>query len=1138
MNGGQRRARVTDNSSLSEGSRDATILQAEASRPDHSVIVSANAGTGKTKVLTQRVLRLLLSGAHPDTILCVTFTKAAAAEMRHRLYESLADWAIWSESKLLAHFAEIGEARPTQEQIKIARNLFAHILDHEDGPRIETVHSFCQSVLSRFPVEAGVPPHFQLASDIEAAGLCQDSFYRVISRPGPALIEDVAHLSGWIDDGNLSDYVRHVVSNRDLVSPYVDDPHALMRLDTYMSDELGLFDPAHLAILADETVAALHRHKVDEVAEMLLQGGATVQKRGHIISEWCALQDKLKPSHLSLLVKAFFTSEGEQYKTYSSKALDKLYPNCSERQRPIIDILESYAQKKVGAMCRRLSLALARLSAETFRQFQAEKALHGLLDYDDLIWFTKKLLSQDQMMAWVRWKLDNGIHHLLVDEAQDTSPTQWSLLRKLSDPFFETSEDDYQARTFFAVGDFKQSIYSFQGADPQVFETTTSAIFDAAVAGQKPVEKIPFTRSFRSSAAVLQFVDKIMDDNRIIGAGGHYQPHDIEKEAIPGLVEVWPITLGEGGGDAPSFSPPPVADWQSAEAMHADKVAGHIAALIAGSDGHLGPVAPGDILILLRKRDRFSALLRTALQAAGLPVAGADRLTLNSQIEIQDLLALGDVCLLPEDDLQLAALLKSPLFGCDEEALLALAASRGKQSLFEALMRHDGVLDIYGSACEKLSRWRSMADQMPVFEFYSTVLTQGGRAAFYHRLGASVDDSLNAFLLRAREHGKTGSSGLSHFLSEFRQGGGDIKRDMDAKAGTDIRIMTIHGAKGLEAPIVYLPDMLASPKPVDRIVMNKHGVFLCPGNVFRPDFFEQAKSLTKRQQHEEEDRLLYVALTRARNGLFISGWQQSRRRKSEGSWYQLASDTIADLLQSQACDTQVMRYQTGQPEDADKEKISAAPVHSGVMPSWYTTPPRADPTPVRPLTPSDLGDSDIVMPFSASNRIQARLTGTFAHQLLEILPRLSPHHWDTASERLSASYQTGRQPLTPETCHKTVADVKALITAPRWQALFAPDALCEAPVIGIVRGISVSAQIDRMLITDHHVIIADFKTGRPPQHNEETPTVYCRQMALYGALLAEIYPDKEISCWLIWTQDLSERQVTAKERANIILTLG
>ena len=198
-----------------------------------------------------------------------------------------------------------------------------------------------------------------------------------------------------------------------------------------------------------------------------------------------------------------------------------------------------------------------------------------------------------------------------------------------------------------------------------MFETTTSAIFDAAVAGQKPVEKIPFTRSFRSSAAVLQFVDKIMDDNRIIGADGHYQPHDIEKEAIPGLVEVWPITLGEGGGDAPSFSPPPVAEWQSAEAMHADKVAEHIAALIACSDIHLGPVAPGDILILLRKRDRFSALLRTALQAAGLPVAGADRLTLNSQIEIQDLLALGDVCLLPEDDLQLAALLKSPLFGCD-----------------------------------------------------------------------------------------------------------------------------------------------------------------------------------------------------------------------------------------------------------------------------------------------------------------------------------------------------------------------------------------------------------------------------------------------------------------------------------------
>ena len=1128
---------MTDNSAHSEGSRHATMLQAEASRPDQSVIVSANAGTGKTKVLTQRVLRLLLSGAHPDTILCVTFTKAAAAEMRHRLYESLADWAIWSESKLLAHFAEIGEARPTQEQIKIARNLFAHILDHEDGPRIETVHSFCQSVLSRFPLEAGVPPHFQLASDIEAAGLCQDSFYRVVSRPSPALIEDVAHLSGWVDDSNLSDYVRQVVSNRDLVTPYANDPHALARFDNYMKDELGLFDPARLEMLAEETVAELQRHKIGEVAEMLLHGGAIVQKRGHKITQWYALQDSVKPSHLAVLVEAFFTQKGEQYKTYSSKALDEIYPDCAARQQPIIDILEAYVQNKVGAMCRRLSLALARLSAETFRQFQSEKALYGLLDYDDLIYFTEALLSQDQMMAWVRWKLDNGINHLLVDEAQDTSPTQWTLLRKLSDPFFETSDDDEKARTFFAVGDFKQSIYSFQGADPLVFETTTSAIFNAAKAGQKPVKKIPFTRSFRSSAAVLQFVDKVMGDTRISGAGEHYQPHDIEKEAIPGLVEVWPITVGEGRDEAPSFFPPALADQHSAETKHADKVAAHIAGLISGHDSHLGPVAPGDILILLRKRDRFSALLRAALQAAGLPVAGADRLTLNSQIEIQDLLALGDVCLLPEDDLQLAALLKSPLLGCDEEALLSLAASRGKQSLFEALMRHDGAADSYGSACEALARWRSMADQMPVFEFYSAVLTQGGRAAFHHRLGASVDDSLNAFLLRAREHGKTGSSGLSHFLSEFRQGGGDIKRDMDAKAGTDIRIMTIHGAKGLEAPIVYLPDMLASPKPAERIVMSEHGVFLCPGAVFRPDFFEQAKSLTKGQQYEEEDRLLYVALTRARNALFISGWQQLRRRKNEGSWYQLASDIIADLLQTQASDEQVMRYQTGQREDVEAQKIEA-PLHSGAIPSWYTTPPQVEPTPLRPLTPSDLGDSDIVMPFSASNRIQARLTGTFAHQLLEILPRLSPEHWDVASARLSASYQTGRQPLSPENCQKTIADVKALIAAPRWQALFAADALCEAPVVGTVRGLSVSAQIDRMLITDSHIIIADFKTGRPPHHNEATPTAYCRQMALYGALLAEIYPDKEISCWLIWTQDLSERQVTAKQRADIILTLG
>ncbi len=1127
---------MTNKQVISGGSSYASFLQAEASRPQQSVIVSANAGTGKTKVLTQRVLRLLLSGAEPDTILCVTFTKAAAAEMRHRLNESLANWAIWDVSKLLGHFKEIGLGRPTQKQIKIARNLFAHILDHEDGPKIETVHSFCQSLLSRFPVEAGVPPQFQLAAETETINLCRDSFYSVIKRPNPVLSDDIAFLSAWIDDTSLNDFVRQIVGKRALVSHYVTDPQALMRFDQHMASTFQLFDPKEIEQLKAETYAGLGPHKLEDISKMLSKGGASLTKRADKIMSWCTLPDSRKPDQLQLLIDAFFKNDGERYVTYSSAALDKLYPDCKARQHAILDIIEDYARKKSGALCRRLSLALARVSAETYRQFQIEKASRGLLDYDDLIWFAEGLLGQEQMMAWVRWKLDNGINHLLVDEAQDTSPAQWSLLHKLSAPFFESSDENL-SRTFFAVGDFKQSIYSFQGAEPEVFAQTAISICNAAEANKKPIARIPFVRSFRSSAAVLQFVDNIMENDAILGVGDHYQRHEIEKENMPGLVEIWPVTTGEAGDKAPPFFPPPLANWQSAEAQHAQRVTHHILKIVSGGEPHLGSVSPGHILILVHKRDSFSALLRAALQSAGLPVAGADRLTLTSQIEIQDMLALGDVCLLPEDDLQLAALLKSPLIGCDEEQLLFLASTRGDSTLFDALMRHDGDDTIFSDACAKLMRWRAMADQLPVFEFYSAVLTNGGRDAFHHRFGAVIDDSLNAFLLNAREHGKAGASGLSHFLDEFRQGGGDMKRDMDAKAGTEIRIMTIHGAKGLEAPVVYLPDMLVSRKPVDRLVMTEKGAFLSPGTSFTPDFIIQAKQAFQAQQHEEEDRLLYVALTRARNALFMSGWSQSRRRRSEGSWYQLARNTLAVMLHADPAEEIVLRHQSGQRDGADTETIYKFPDISDEIPVWYHSLPPAEQVPSGPLTPSDAGDGDIAMPFGAEVRNQARRAGTFAHQLLNILPHLSVGARNQSIRRVSASYQSGRQPLSREACDKIITDVTALIDSPRWHALFTPEALCEAPLVGMVKGKPVSARIDRMLITDHYVIIAEFKTGQPPHNSESIPAAYCQQMALYGALLEGIYPAKTINCWLIWTQDLSEREVTASMRRNIILKL-
>ena len=1137
-----------------QAAEQATHLQREAARPDHSVFVSANAGTGKTQVLTMRVLRLLLSGAPADTILCLTYTKAAAAEMRHRLNKELSHWAICDESDLLSALEKLGIERPSQEQIDTARSLFAHILDHEDGPLIETVHSFCQSVLMRFPIEAGLAPQFDLISDHDRNMLLTECYYAALADAGYSVATREAsafrRLAAQSDDDQILQRLKGFLGNRKHAHLMANDLAARSDFEDRLLGEAGLFNPSELPDLIEETLDNLAKSPLGELANMLGDGGINQQKRADRIKEWLALDDGRKPAGLGHLARAFLTLDGQPQKILTDKAICEKHPNCEAVQAPIMAIMERYQSAVANGLCFELTMALTDAGSALYRRFQQEKTARGVLDYDDLIFYTTELLAQEEVMAWVRWKLDRGINHLLVDEAQDTSPDQWALIRYLTTPFFEDISDGDAAntpqtgRTLFAVGDFKQSIYSFQGARPQTFADSRDYFNDRLTQVKRSFVQIDFTLSFRSSGAVLEFV------NRLIGKGEHHglveespKPHATYHTLLAGLVEVWPVIESEPPPPPPYLALPQISEGDDGPVQQAKRVAMHIKSLLEGAEqAHFGKaILPRDILILLRKRDSFFALLRAELERAGIPVAGADRMALKNQIEILDLLALGDVCLLPEDDLQLAVLLKSPLIGLSEEALMELATSRADKSLFDQLMRFEGAANAYGEAVNKILKARQLSQNLPVFEFFSTILAQGGRAAFHRRLGHAVDESLDAFLLRARDHGQHGQPGLSHFLYAFRQGNSEVKRDMDTAGTNEVRVMTIHGAKGLEAPIVYLPDMLTARMPSESLVSTEEAVFW-PAGKPENSFMAEKKNQAKTMREEEADRLLYVALTRARQALFISGWSRKNSRMEENSWYASLLATLKECAGAIEMPDGRWRLTSGQP-DKVQSMPDAAATDVPEMPGWYENLPGNEPVPARPLTPSDTGARDTTIPFAISGRTNALLRGQFVHRLFEILPDLPPAQRSAAASRIADIMGLGRAGFGAEPVFDEAeiaglfVQVEQVMALPELAVLFGNDALAEANISGLVGGVTVQGQIDRMAITSDKIIIADFKTGMPPENLSDIPPAYLRQMALYGALAEQIYPGRKVECLLIWTQIIKAVEVPKSARNQMLENL-
>ena len=1126
-----------------------TAAQHRASDPAASVWVGASAGTGKTKVLTDRVLRLLLGGTAPERILCLTFTRAAAAEMALRITRELARWTVADDEALAAALSGLTGGRPSRATRDRARRLFAAVLDVPDGLKIQTIHAFCQSLLRRFPLEAGVAPNFEIADERMSTALLGAARARLLSaaRPGvdDALASALAAMTAVIGEESFGAVLADVSRERDRFDDLLRRYGGIAGAVAALRARLGVADGATAEglLAAACTEDAFDGGSLTGAARVLKGGTVTDQRRGQTIAAWLNAGHEGRKAGFAAYRRAFFGQNDAPLQRLITAKLSAAHPEAAEALAHEQERIGAFVERWNAARVAESSAALIEVAARHLGYYGAEKARHAVLDYGDQIAISRSLLARAGIAPWVLYKLDGGLDHLLIDEAQDTSPTQWSVIAALADEFFAGEGARAAPRTLFAVGDEKQSIFSFQGADARALAAAHRRFQSRAEAAERPWQSLPLAQSFRSTGAVLTAVDAVFARPEArAGVTAEAAPirHQVHRAGAGGRVELWPPVT-------PEEREPPTPWALPVEREEADDPAARLAALIAdrvagwtqepaaeGSDGWLEargrPIRPGDVLVLVRRRGPFVDHLLRAFKARGVPVAGIDRMVLTEQLAVMDLIALGEFCLLPGDDLTLATVLKSPLIGLDEDALFALAYERGDASLWATLARRRGENAAFASAYEGLASFRSAADTMAPFEFYSEVLgARGGRAALLGRLGPESGDAIEEFLALALAYGRSHPPSLQGFLHWVQDGRAEIARDFE-QGRDEVRIMTVHGAKGLEAPVVFLPDTMRKPRSRDPLVwLEEEGAdggagavegLLFPGRASREDpLTREARAQARTAQEEEYRRLLYVAMTRAEDRLYVCGWQ-GRDKPPEDCWYALVRSGLKSLKgveplampEGGAPEGAGLAYAEPQtaplPPRAEPAREADAPPP---LPPALMTPPAAEPPAPRPLAPSRaLPEPAPHSPIGAVGQ-SARLRGIAAHKLLEHLPALAPADRRAAAGRLLARHDLddGEHEALAEAMIELVAD-------PAFAALFAPDALAEAPISAVVGDRVISGQIDRLLVGEREAIALDYKTGRAPPDDDVVPEAYRAQMESYRAALAAVFPDRTITCGLLF----------------------
>lgn len=1112
--------------------------QQAAAQPDEHVWLGASAGTGKTQVLSARVLRLMLAGVAPDAILCITFTKAGAAEMAHRIHERLALWVRMDDGDLRLDLRALGADWEQPGILDRARSLFATVIDSAPGAiRVQTIHSFCQTLLASFPLEAKIMPGFRALEEGEAAELQRQVMATLLAEvgaDGDAMRGQAAMLSRRMgQDAAMAFLVRcaHALAapfQTRILPPRGHDLRAALGLPDGDAEQ-WLMARLGAGVIADADIAAIATVGRD-------WGSATGVARAETMAAWLAADAAGRAAMLGDVLGAIVKKDGDiaaHYLTPGKQMGDCL--GAAECVAAAIGALMA----TMRAMQVADDLAAAwDLGSRFAEAYALAKRDGGLADFDDLIAIAGSLLRLGQFGEWVRFKLDQRTDHILVDEAQDTNTRQWAIVAALAEEFFAgTGAKDERIRTMFTVGDRKQAIFGFQGTEPAAFEAARIRFGEWAADGGQPFAQVDLVTNYRSSPAVLDIVDAWVADGgtELMGLASDEPPHLPFRSAHPGRVELWqplPVgkaltTEGEGGeaadddsvegGDplAPANDP---ASLRLSRAL-ADEVRDWIE---HGKDGR--SVAPGDILILVRRRRDLAARIVARLQSLGVPVAGVDRFALTQPLGVQDLLSAMRFAIQPLDDLNLAALLVSPLIGWSQDDLFGFAHRRGKRALWEQLRAREA--EVPAETMTALRGLLGMADFTTPYRFLDRILSgpMQGRRRLYARLGREARDPIDELLNQALNFERQHTPSLLAFLSEVETSRADIKRQTEARSNV-VRVMTVHGSKGLQAPIVILAD--ATDDPVQRqrgFDLSLEGWDKLPvfglGRDERHGPIAHAHDAKARAEIEEHWRLLYVAMTRAEELLVVAGVTRKEDRSLPELCWHAAVDGVMEGMglgwQDAGPRWGQKRVHAANTKAWVRQREKPAMVTSAVaIPEWATKPAPEEARPPRPLAPSALGEDDVASPPQGGERAAAVERGLLLHALFERLPPVAPQrrraaalHWLSVQASVLDDAPRGAM----------VDEVLGVLDDPAYAALFGPGSLAEVPLSAVVDGVVVAGIVDRLLVTGEAVTVVDYKTGRHvPAGAAEVAPAYLRQMAAYRDALGVIFPGRRVEVALLYT---------------------
>ncbi len=1206
----------------------ATDAQATAANPYQHAWVSANAGTGKTKVLSDRYLALLLAGNKPEQILCLTYTNAGAGEMANRITSQLSRWAYIPESDLIDEITTLekpyikhiqpsqqtqtNQYQLTRDKIAKARQLFTDVLDCPEGLKIQTIHAFCQSILARFPLEAQISPALKLIEDHQVTNIVANATNIFLQKhlENPRIHKALSILIDETAPSNISllfDAIQNEINEQNFTQ--IDD-----LIKQWLGSDQAL-EPITLTkqivterLLDDQDLYAIIEHKIgrDKNSYPPLQS-------------WLAYnaQDRLK--HFELYQNYFLTKkatiitafENKRRKAHDQNDITELdlATRCQKEANRILDLLHRIDNIRLAQNTR----AMFDIFKVLAPIFDHEKKRQGVVTYNDLINLTASLFSSSDTKDWVLYKLDHNIRHILIDEAQDTNPKQWKIIAELCALFFTSDDSFYVAsqeqskpksqrnanhifgkqlqwlpRTLFAVGDIKQSIYRFQGARPIYFEEHRKRFSTLSKQSNVGFENVPMQTSFRSGNAQLQLIDQVFANDEVPLSEQKITPkHQSYQNTRHGHVELWPVLRPQTNlsSDQTVQSLPAPSCLQLLCTQIADTIKSMIGTCWVSSKQRYA--REGDFMILVAKRRPLMDPLTRALRKAGIAVSPGDKTNLLDEPAIIDIMSLLRFLSLPQDDLSLAEALRSPFIGANEQDIMDLVADKfthNRQSIWETLLhQHTTHLN---PAIIWLKKLLSATDQIALYDLIRMCLDLAcpgpfldqknssasdipiitGRCALAQRLGNDINHQLESFSEFVSQYEIEQPSSLGAFIEYAQERASSLQKKQAKTNQNHVHIVTVHSAKGLEAPIILLPENIRSDNPKSDAISNIENENGLQITINKPakwigNCIDDFIAFGKQQEEYEKNRLLYVALTRSEDRLIImaaDNKSETNKKPYQGppkhTWYTKISNGLHRLANTNGFQRQELVqnnpnftwygpkliYETGYSQLQSSKPTPTSAPDPIELPAWvHTTLPLERETSAI-ITPSKIATSPNkhAKAFAKPANKLALLRGRFIHLLLEKLPNYQ------ATSHLSIALRIAKQfyGLPQPTIDEAIDTCMTILNDPVFADIFTNKSRGELGFASTLNANTLAhimpkadlhdlqsnkskngntliiGRIDRLVITNTHVLIVEYKSNVSiPKKPEAISNHILAQLSAYYHAAEQIYPNKPIQVAILWT---------------------